>query len=136
MRPHERLYHSFRRQVRLVVHGGTVMVLHPSFSHRESNQDVDYVDHSFVSEYRALSFPDAKQRLRTCIAETAHQFDLGADWMNDHTDVALPWALKYVMTLNPPLPGTFCLQVLTIYFFNTPCPQPAAKRGAHTTRSS
>jgi hypothetical protein len=105
----ERLYRSFRRQVRLVVHGGAVMVLHPSFSHRESTQDVDYVHRSFVSEYRALGFPDTEQPLRTCIAETARQSGLGADWMNDHADVALPWALEYVMTLNPPLPGSFCL---------------------------
>jgi hypothetical protein len=97
----ERLYRSFRRQVRLVVHGGAVMVLHPSFSHRESTQDVDYVHRSFVSEYRALGFPDAEQRLRMCIAGTARQFGLGADWMNDHADVALPWALEYVMTLIP-----------------------------------
>jgi hypothetical protein len=39
----ERLYRSFRCKVRLVVHGGAVMVLHPLFSHREreSTQDVD-----------------------------------------------------------------------------------------------
>jgi hypothetical protein len=69
------------------------MVLHPSFSHREFTQDVDYIHRSFVSEYRALGFQDAEQRLRTCIAETAYRFNLGADWMNDHADVALPWAL-------------------------------------------
>jgi len=94
----ERLYRSFRRQVRLVVHGGAVMVLHPLFSHRKSTQDVDYIHRSFVSEYRALGFPDAEQRLRACIAETACELDLGADWMNDHADVALPWALECVMT--------------------------------------
>jgi len=88
----ERLYRSFRRQVRLVVHGGAVMVLHPHMKHRESTQDVDYIHRSFVSEYRALGFADAEQRLRTCIAETALTFGLGADWMNDHADVALPWA--------------------------------------------
>ena len=96
----EKLYRFFRRQVRLVVHGGAVMVLHPLFSHRESTQDVDYIHRSFVSEYRALGFPDAEQRLRTCIAETARKFGLGADWMNDHADVALPWALECVMTRN------------------------------------
>jgi len=110
----ERLYHSFKRQVRLVVHGGAVMVLHPSLSHRESTQDVDYLHRSFVSEYRALGFPDAGQRLRTCIAETAHKFVLGADWMNDHADVALPWALECVVTLIPPLSDSVRLNVLTI----------------------
>lgn len=89
----ERLFRSFRRQVRLVVHGGAVMVLHPSFMHRDSTQDVDYIHRSFVREYRALGFPDAEQRLRKCIAETAYRFNLGADWMNDHADVALPLAL-------------------------------------------
>ena len=39
----ERLYRPFWWQVRLVVHGGAVMVLHPSFSHRDSTQDVDYI---------------------------------------------------------------------------------------------
>ena len=92
----ERLYRSFRRQVRLVVHGGAVMVLHKSFSHRESTQDVDYIHRSFVSEYRALGYADAEQRLLSCIAETAHKYGLGADWMNDHADVALPWALECV----------------------------------------
>jgi hypothetical protein len=92
----ERLYHSFRRQVRLVVHGGAVMVLYPSFCHRESTQDVDYIHRSFVSEYRALGYMDAEERLRRCIAETALRFNLGADWMNDHADVALPMAFECV----------------------------------------
>jgi hypothetical protein len=92
----ERLYRSFRRQVRLVVHGGAVMVLHKSFNHRESTQDVDYIHRSFVSEYKALGFSDAEQRLRTCITETARKFNFGADWMNDHADVALPLALECV----------------------------------------
>ena len=92
----ERLYRSFRRQVRLVVHGGAVMVLYQSFCHRESTQDVDYIHRSFVSEYRALGFKDAEERLRRCIAETALAFNLGADWMNDHADVALPMAYECV----------------------------------------
>jgi hypothetical protein len=92
----ERLYRSFRRQVRLIVHGGAVMVLHKSFNHRESTREIDYIHRSFVSEYRALGFPDAEQRLRSCIADTARKFNIGADWMNDHADVALPWALECV----------------------------------------
>ncbi|KAH9035712.1 hypothetical protein EDB85DRAFT_1942539 [Lactarius pseudohatsudake] len=98
----ERLYHSFRRQVRLVVHGGAVMVLHPSFTHRESTQDVDYIHRAFAAEYRALGFTDAEERLRSCIAETAAKFRLGADWINDHADVALPMALdQYGRTYDP-----------------------------------
>ena len=92
----ERLYRSFRRQVRLVVHGGAVMVLHLHFSHRESTLDVNYIHRPFVKEYHALGFMDAEQRLRECIAKTAYRFNLGADWMNDHADVALPWALECV----------------------------------------
>ena len=92
----ERLYRSFRQQVRLVVHGGAVMVLHPSFTHRESTQDIDYIHRAFVKEYRALGFTDAEERLRSCIAETAVNFNLGADWMNDHADVALPMAPECV----------------------------------------
>ena len=99
----ERLYRSFRCQVRLVVHGGAVMVLHPLCSHRESTYDVDYIHRSFASEYRALGFPDAEQRLRTCIAKTARKFGLSTDWMNDHADVALPWATECVMNPAGPL---------------------------------
>jgi hypothetical protein len=47
---------SSKCRVRLVVHGGAVMVLHPSLLLCESTQDVDYVHRSFVSEYRALGF--------------------------------------------------------------------------------
>jgi hypothetical protein len=92
----ERLYCSFRQQVRLVVHGGAVMVLHPHFTHRESTQEVDYIHRTFALEYGELGFPDAEQRLRVCIAETAFRFNLGANWINDHADVALPWALECV----------------------------------------
>jgi hypothetical protein len=95
----KRLYRSFQQQVRLVVHGGAVMVLHKGFNHRESTQDIDYLHGSFVKEYRALGFTDAEQRLHSCIADTARKFGLGADWMNDHADVALPLALEYAKWL-------------------------------------
>ncbi|KAI9435132.1 hypothetical protein H4582DRAFT_2112431 [Lactarius indigo] len=57
----ERLYHSFRRQVRLVVHGGAVMVLHPSFTHRESTQDVDYIHRAFtwINDHADVALPMA-----------------------------------------------------------------------------
>ena len=60
----EKLYHSFRRQLRLFVHGVAATVLHPLFAHRENAQDVDYIRRSFVSGYRALGLPDAEQRFR------------------------------------------------------------------------
>jgi hypothetical protein len=98
----ERLYLSFGRQVRLVVHGGAVMVLHPSFTHRESTQDVDYIHRSFAKEYRALGYTDAGEQLRSCIAETAVKFNLGADWMNAHSDTTLPLALECVCVSSAP----------------------------------
>jgi hypothetical protein len=78
------------------------MVLHPHFTHRESTQDIDYLHRAFATEYRTQGFPDAEERLRRCIAETAAKFNLGADWMNDHADVALPMALdQFGRTYDP-----------------------------------
>jgi len=68
------------------------MVLHPSLNYRESTPDIEYVHRSFVSEYRALGFSDTEERLRKRIVETALKHNLGADWINDHADVALPMA--------------------------------------------
>ncbi|KAI0067474.1 hypothetical protein BV25DRAFT_1762457, partial [Artomyces pyxidatus] len=84
-----RLLVAFGHQVTLIVHGGAVMVLHRDLHHRQSTQDVDYIHRAFVAQYRS---PDAETRLRSCIASTAAVHGLGADWMNDHADVALPWA--------------------------------------------
>ncbi|KAN0132169.1 hypothetical protein V8E53_009935 [Lactarius tabidus] len=98
----ERLYHFFGRQVHLIVHGGAVMVLHPSFTHRESTRDINYIHRAFVTEHRALGFTDAEECLRSCIAETAAKFDLGADWMNGHADIGLPMALdQFGRTYDP-----------------------------------
>lgn len=90
----ERLHRSFGRQVCLVVHGGGVLVLHPALQCHGYTQDIDYIHRSFVKEYTALGFRDAEQRLRTCIEMTAYHFELGADWMNHHADMTLPWAVK------------------------------------------
>ncbi|KAI0275915.1 hypothetical protein BGY98DRAFT_989621 [Russula aff. rugulosa BPL654] len=90
----ERLYRTFGRQVYLVVHGGGVMVLHPAFQCRGYTQDIDYIHRSF-------------QRLHTCIEMTAYHFELGADWMNHHADMMLPWAVKWVS--NRPLLCTLIL---------------------------
>ena len=91
----DRLYCSFRRQMRLVVHGGAVMVLRPSFSHHESTQGRRL--HPTVPSYPSIApsgFPMQINDFQTCIAETAREFGLGADWMNDHADVALSWATR------------------------------------------
>ncbi|GJE90647.1 hypothetical protein PsYK624_067910 [Phanerochaete sordida] len=87
-----RLFDRFRTTVRIVIHGGAVMVLHPSLSCRMSTRDVDYNHRSFESHWIKRGVPDAGARLIKCIEETALAFQLGADWMNAHADVALPMA--------------------------------------------
>ena len=120
----ERLYRSFQRQVRLVVHGGAVIVLHPSFTYtdRASTQDINYIHRGFAAEYRELGFTDAEQRLRTCIAETTANFNLGVDWMNDNADVVLPWALECV------LPFAYLIKNL----INMASPPPVSSAGSTT----
>ncbi|THH15414.1 hypothetical protein EW146_g5057 [Bondarzewia mesenterica] len=87
-----RLLASFGHQVRLIVHGGAVMVLHSLLHNRKSTRDVDYIHRAFASEYRRYGTRDAEARLKSCIAATAYAHGLGADWMNAHADVALPMA--------------------------------------------
>ncbi|CCL98027.1 uncharacterized protein FIBRA_00020 [Fibroporia radiculosa] len=87
-----RLLQYFGRTVRLVVHGGVIMVLHPRLASRSNTRDVDYNHRSFVQEWRRLGVKDAGERLKTCITATACRFNLGADWMNADADVALPYA--------------------------------------------
>ncbi|KZT01093.1 uncharacterized protein LAESUDRAFT_764019 [Laetiporus sulphureus 93-53] len=86
------LLQYFGRPVRLVVHGGVVMVLHPQLACRKSTRDVDYIHRSFVTEWKRMGVFDADARLQLCIAATASKFGLGADWMNAAADAALPWA--------------------------------------------
>lgn len=89
-----RLLQSFGRAIRLVIHGGAVMVLHQSLSCRRDTRDVDYCHRSFVSEWAKRGFHDAGDRLIRCIEATAQSFGLGRDWMNAHADVALPMAVE------------------------------------------
>ncbi|KAG5635986.1 hypothetical protein H0H81_009454 [Sphagnurus paluster] len=104
------------RPVRLVVHGGACMLLHPGLfglakeqyylahnspansphnilPRRVSTRDVDYIHRSFVTEWQALGVADAGDRLKHCIKLTAQHFQLGLDWMNSDADVALPMAI-------------------------------------------
>lgn len=90
----ERLYHRFGRIVRLVAHGGAVMVLHKRLLCRQYTRDVDYLHRSFEVEWKQRGLLDAGERLNACIAETAEAFGLGLDWMNAHADIALPMALE------------------------------------------
>ncbi|KAH6905161.1 hypothetical protein BKA70DRAFT_1373234 [Coprinopsis sp. MPI-PUGE-AT-0042] len=86
------------KPLRLIVHGGACMLLHPmlynlssqqhqlhpTLPHRTSTRDVDYIHRSFVTEMSQLD--------EMCIERTAMQFQLGADWMNSDADIALPMA--------------------------------------------
>ncbi|KAH9933702.1 hypothetical protein B0H21DRAFT_813584 [Amylocystis lapponica] len=85
-----RLLQYFGQQVRIVVHGGAVMVLHPRLASRQSTRDVDYNLRSFKGEWASRGVYDAGERLQACISATAIAFGLGADWMNACADVALP----------------------------------------------
>ncbi|KAL4066544.1 hypothetical protein J3A83DRAFT_4081144, partial [Scleroderma citrinum] len=86
---------EFRTQIRLFVHGGAVMILHPSLSAsstRRTTRDIDYIRRAFGHEWRKRGVYDAEDRLQACINATAHKFHLGTDWMNADPDVALPFA--------------------------------------------
>lgn len=108
----------FNRPVRLVVHGGACMLLHPglynlalqqhhmlsnslpnsqtALPRRTTTRDVDYIKRSFAAEWQSIGMTDATERLQSCIQSTARHFQLGADWMNSDADVALPMANESV----------------------------------------
>ncbi|OCH92012.1 hypothetical protein OBBRIDRAFT_486551 [Obba rivulosa] len=98
-----RILKSFGHTVRLVVHGGAVMVLHPRLASRPSTRDVDYNHRSFEVEWRNRGVHDATIRLNACIAATAKKFNLGADWMNAQADVSLPFARDTYGNLYDPI---------------------------------
>lgn len=98
-----RLLKCFGRQVRLVVHGGAIMVLHPRLGCRPSTRDVDYNHRSFFLEWQRLGVYDAGARLQACISATASKFGLGADWMNACADVALPMSTDAYGNLYDPI---------------------------------
>lgn len=95
--------------MRLVVHGGACMLLHPGLYNlskqqqqsppglkpRTKTRDVDYIHRGFMAEY-GTHIPDAAERLKDCIQATAARFKLGADWMNSDADIALPMAKECV----------------------------------------
>ena len=94
------------RTIRMVVHGGACMLLHPglhklsqqqhqmipSLPRRTTTRDVDYIHRAFVAELASYGMPDAAVKIQECIRTTARHFGLGADWMNSDADVALPMA--------------------------------------------
>ncbi|KAH7886660.1 hypothetical protein F5I97DRAFT_1829250 [Phlebopus sp. FC_14] len=85
----------FGHQIRLFIHGGAVMILHPSLSTsstRRTTRDIDYIRRAFGHEWRKVGVYDAEERLQACINATAAKFRVGTDWMNADPDVALPLA--------------------------------------------
>ena len=95
-----RLMKVFPHPIQLVVHGGAVMILHPTLASsttRRTTRDVDFIKRSFVMEMRKSGMFDAEARLQSCIDATAAKYHLGSDWFNAHADVALPMAQKYVL---------------------------------------
>jgi hypothetical protein len=108
------------RQIRLVIHGGAVMLLNEELAQlaaataaadgrakqRSTTRDIDYIARSFSSEWaQRYGVYDANDRLKQCIFETALQFGLGADWMNSDADVALPMATECVTSCQTVLNG-------------------------------
>lgn len=108
---------EFSCQIRLFIHGGAVMILHPNLSTsscRRTTRDIDYIRRAFGHEWRKRGVMDAEERLQRCINAVAAKFNIGyvnpstlsyrrhlsmhaphsTDWMNADPDVALPFAHK------------------------------------------
>ncbi|KAG1729456.1 hypothetical protein EDB19DRAFT_1929601 [Suillus lakei] len=79
-------FQEFGCQIRLFIHGGAVMILHPNLStssSRRTTRDIDYIRRAFGHEWRKRG---------RCINAVAAKFRIGTDWMNADPDVALPFA--------------------------------------------
>lgn len=89
------VFQEFGCQIRLFIHGGAVMILHPNLSTsscRRTTRDIDYIRRAFGHEWRKRGVYDAEERLQRCINAVAAKFRIGTDWMNADPDVALPFA--------------------------------------------
>ncbi|KAG1824904.1 uncharacterized protein BJ212DRAFT_1260778 [Suillus subaureus] len=89
------VFQEFSCQIRLFIHGGAVMILHPNLStssRRRTTRDIDYIRRAFGHEWRKRGVYDAEERLQRCINAVAAKFYIGTDWMNADPDVALPFA--------------------------------------------
>lgn len=76
----QRTLQEFGCQIRLFVHGGAVMILHPilsTSSTRRATRDIDYIGRAFGHEWRKKGVYDAEDRLQSCINETAYTFRIG-----------------------------------------------------------
>lgn len=76
----QRTLQVFGCQIRLFVHGGAVMLLHPllsASSTRRTTRDIDYIRRAFGHEWRKQGIHDAEDRLQSCIDATARRFRVG-----------------------------------------------------------
>src|SRR6267154_1611391 len=67
-------------QLRLFLHGGAVMILHPYLSvssSRRTTRDIDYIRRAFGHEWRKRGVYDAEERLQRCINTVATKFRIG-----------------------------------------------------------
>jgi hypothetical protein len=93
-----RILKEFGHPIQLLVHGGAVMILHPTLANsttRRTTRDVDFIKRSFISEMQRYGVFDGETRLQSCIDATAERFRMGTDWFNAHADIALPMAQEY-----------------------------------------
>ncbi|EPQ56863.1 hypothetical protein GLOTRDRAFT_127257 [Gloeophyllum trabeum ATCC 11539] len=88
----ERILRVFGCPIKLVVHGGIVMVLHPKLKCRAFTRDVDYIYRAFETKMVSRGIYDAGTKLEECIDSTGRKYGLGTRWMNADPDIALPMA--------------------------------------------
>ena len=85
----KRLFKTFGFTIRLVVHGGALMILHPGLRCREHTSEVDYFRQIFLKEMASRGIRRAGLRLDTCVSDTAFAFGLRADWMDGGQNLSL-----------------------------------------------
>src|SRR6267154_3913486 len=74
------VFQEFGCQIRLFIHGGAVMILHPELStssSRRTTRDIDYIRRAFGHEWRKRGVYDAVERLQRCINAVAAKFRIG-----------------------------------------------------------
>lgn len=114
-----RLLKVFGRPIQLVVHGGAVMVLHPTLAastNRRTTRDIDFIKRSFLVEMHKSGIYDAEAKLQRCIDATAMKFQLGTDWFNADADIALPMAKTYASRPSQ-LYLLHCLSFCLVYYY-------------------
>ena len=91
-----RLHSYFGYSVRLIIHGGALLLLQQQFpcDVRQGTEDVNFFMRAFVADVANSGFdPEgsyARGLLYYAIEETARHFDLDRSWMNALDDIYLP----------------------------------------------